>query len=139
MPLRLKWSRGDIVNDTQTYINIYTTYTHKHMYVYRCDIYIYYICMHINPFVDINIYIYIYIYILLYCMQSRALFQNIFQFCTFLPRFFNLILITHFILYIYIICIYIIYKLYIKCVWNVSYDHEVSLKLVLAPTAEIYH
>ena len=75
-------------------------------------------------------------------MQSRALFENISQFCTFLPRFFNPILITHFILYIYIlyiICIYIIYILYIKCVWNVSYDDEVSLESVLAPTTEIYH
>ena len=82
------------------------------MYVYRCDIYIYYICMHINPFVDINIYIYI------YCMQSRALFQNIFQFCTFLPRFFNLILITHFILYIYILYAYILYINYISNVFG---------------------
>ena len=36
-------------------------------------------------------------------------------------------------------CIYIIYILYIKCVWNVSYDDEVSLESVLAPTTEIYH
>ena len=68
--------------------------------------------MHINPFVDI-------LYIHIYCMQSRALFENISQFCTFLPRFFNPILITHFILYIYILYILYAYILYIYYILNV--------------------